>query len=269
MKEAALQLALNQTTTQAKLNILREYLQAYILSILRDAEFFQAAAFVGGTALRFLHDLPRFSEDLDFSLEKKGGYSFADLLEKIKKELVAAGYEISMSCREEKTVQFAMIKFGGLLYEGGLSPLRSQKFAVKLEIDTRPPKGAIMETKIVNKYFPIAFLAHDLPSLFAGKLCALLCRKYAKGRDFFDLGWYLSRWRNLSPNLTLLGNALKQMGWKGKLTGEDGWREPAAKVVEQVDWKKISREIETFLENPSDASIFTREATLGLLRKKE
>lgn len=266
MKDYVLELVSQKEGYNAKLNAMREYLQAYILRIMHDEGVFRSAAFLGGTALRFLHGLPRFSEDLDFSSAAKPRVDFAALLKKIMSELAAAGYDASLSYNDKKTVNSAFIKFSGLMFETGISPLKSQNFSVKIEIDNDPPQGAILETRIVNKYFPVSFLSYEINSLFAAKLHALLSRKYAKGRDYFDLGWYLSKWKGIEPNFILLENALKQTGWGKDMPGKDNWRELIYKVVEQTDWKKVKQDAENFLENPSDLNIFTRENTLQLLR---
>ena len=155
------------------------------------------------------------------------------------------------------------------MFEGGISPLKSQNFSVKIEIDNNPPRGAIFETQLVNKYFPISFLSYEIKSLFAGKLHALLSRKYAKGRDYFDLGWYLSKWKGIEPNFTLLKNALKQTGWSGEMPDQDNWRELIYKIVGNADWKKIGQDVGQFLENPSDLDIFTKDNIMGLLRTKD
>ncbi len=266
MKDYVLELAASQKSFNDKLNVMREYLQAYVLKILHGEGFFRSNAFVGGTALRFLYGLPRFSEDLDFSLEKKGNNSFTEILKKIKQELTLAGYEISVSYQSEKTVQKANVKFEKLMYEAGLSPLKNQKISVKLEIDTNPPRGASLKTQIVNQYFPIAFLAHDLNSLFAGKLIAFLVRKYTKGRDFFDVGWYLSRWKDLSPNMTLLQNGLRQAAWQRVLPTDSTWRKVIYQIVKKADWKKVREDVENFLENPNDLNVFTQENVLQLIQ---
>lgn len=265
MKDYLLELVSRQTGYNAKLNAMREYLQAYILRIMHDEGLFRTTAFLGGTALRFLYNLPRFSEDLDFSLAKEKGYSFPGLINKVKEELTQAGYNAATSCTEAKTVYSSFVRFEGLMYEAGISPLKSQKFSIKIEIDTNPPAGAVLKTDIVSKYFPTSFLSYDLPSLFSGKINALLCRKYTKGRDFFDLGWYLSKWRELSPNFVLLENGLKQMDWKGKIPAPDIWKSFLYKVVKEADWKKVKQDVENFLENPRDLEIFNKENILELL----
>lgn len=246
---------------------MREYLQAYILKIMQDSGFFRKTAFVGGTALRFLYDLPRFSEDLDFSLVKKDNFNFIAVIKKIKEELILAGYDnIEISYNDKKTVNHAFIKFSDLLYEAGITAMRSQKLSIKIEIDTNPPKGADLETSIVNRYFIFSFLTYDVPSLFAGKLHALFNRKYTKGRDYFDIGWYLSKWKGLSPNIILLQNALTQTDWKGVIPEEDNWKELLCKTIEETNWKKVLQDVENFLENSKDKNIFTKENILHLLK---
>ncbi len=267
MKEYALQLAASAQGSSAKRNILREYLQAYTLRLLHERGFFRSAAFVGGTALRFLYGLPRFSEDLDFCMERTPTDPLSKTASHLKRELTAAGYDISLACREDRTVQYVTVRFAGLLYEAGLAPLKDQKFSIKIEIDVRPPQGAGMETQIVNKYFPIAFLAYDLPSLFAGKLTALLVRRYTKGRDFFDLGWYLSRWPALVPNMPLLESGLKQASWKGEIPAVSSWRHFLRETVRKADWRQIEKDVAPFLENPRDQAIFTQENILGLFKE--
>lgn len=225
MKDFVLELASQKQGYNPKLNTMREYLQAYILRIMHDEGIFRSAAFLGGTALRFLYGLPRFSEDLDFSLAKNPPIVFARLIKKVTAELSAAGYNVSAGYDDKNNVNSAFIRFSGLMFEAGLSALKGQKLSIKIEIDNNPPKGAVLITQIVNKYFPISFLSYDTKSLFAGKLHALLNRRYTKGRDYFDLGWYLSKWKDIEPNLGLLKNSLKQTGWDKDYPDKDSWRD--------------------------------------------
>lgn len=267
MKDYALELTAKQSGTNAKVNTLREYLQAYALRVMGDAGVFRTTAFLGGTALRFLHGLPRFSEDLDFSLTQPSGPSgaFVELVKNLKREFTLAGYDVSAVYKDEKTVQSAFLRFDHLLFEAGISPHKDQKLSIKIEVDTNPPEGAVLRTSIVNKYFPISFLAYDLSSLLAGKTHALLNRRYTKGRDFFDLGWYLSRWKDLSPNMILLTNALKQTGWTAPFPDESNWKQYLSQVITRADWDKVRQDVENFLETPRDQDIFTKTALLGLL----
>jgi len=269
MKDFCLELASKQEGFNSKLNIMREYLQAYILRIMHDNGVFHEYAFLGGTALRFLYGLPRFSEDLDFSLVRQEKLLFLNLLKKIKEELSLAGYDVSLTYNDKKNVQHSFIKFGSLMFESGISPLKTQKFSIKIEFDVNPPDGAELNTVVVNKYFPISFMSYDVPSLFAGKIHALFSRKYTKGRDFFDLGWYLSKWKDLSPNLTLLRNALVQTGWEKDFPTSGNWVSLLQKTVADADWNKVKQDVQSFLENPSDLNILTKENVLNLIKQRK
>jgi len=108
VKDYCLELVSKQTASNAKLNLMREYLQACILRSMHEYGMFRATAFLGGTALRFLYGLGRFSEDLDFSLTRQeSGYSFSKMLARMKEDLLAAGYELSVTYNDEKTVNHA------------------------------------------------------------------------------------------------------------------------------------------------------------------
>ncbi|MCK9554473.1 nucleotidyl transferase AbiEii/AbiGii toxin family protein [bacterium] len=267
MKDYVLELAAKQSGMNAKLNVMREYLQAYILRVMHDNGAFSNLAFVGGTALRFMHRLPRFSEDLDFSAENIKGLAFAELMMKIKEELSLAGYNAGVTFNDAKTVNSAFVKIKELMKDAGISPFAEQNISIKIEVDTNPPKGAVTETMVVNRYFPLSFLTYEKNSLFAGKVHAVLSREYTKGRDYFDLGWYLSKWPGIAPNIVQLDNALKQTGWKKEFPMETTWRNIVFEVASKVDWAKVKRDAENFLERPEDMSVFTKENILRLLRE--
>jgi predicted nucleotidyltransferase component of viral defense system len=266
MKDYLLELVASVDGENKKLNIMREYLQSYILRILFERKFFNHSAFVGGTALRFLYGLPRFSQDLDFSLIKKDNFSFPEIIEFLQTKLSSSGYKVNVKYSEKNVVYSAMAKFSRLLFEVGLSPLQDRNFSVKIEIDSNPPQGARVEDRLINKYFPLSFLSYDLSSLFAGKLHVLLTRKYTKGRDFFDLGWYLSRWQDICPNLKLLSNALEQTGWEVGFPTKDNWRDFLYEAVDNADWNLVKKDVETFLERPADLEIFNKKNILRLIK---
>ncbi len=159
--------------------LIREYLQARTLESLQDNNAFVNWAFVGGTALRFLYSMPRFSEDLDFSTAAPGlEDNFVPLMQKIKNQFLAEDYSVSIKAKTAKTVKAAFIKFEGLLHEMGLSPHRSEVISIKVEIDTNPPIGAKLQTSIIRKHCLLNLQHYDKSSLLAGKLHALLMRKY-------------------------------------------------------------------------------------------
>jgi len=266
MKDRVLQLV-GEAAQGQKRNVLREYLQAHVLYSLQSVRAFERIAFVGGTALRFLYGLRRYSEDLDFSLEHAKGYSFARLLDRVEADLANAGFDVTVHPREGEPVDSAFVRLPGLLYEAGLSPHRTEKLSVKIEIDTRPPGGATTETTLINRHFLVALLHYGIPSLMAGKLHALLSRPYTKGRDVYDLLWYLSRTDPVDPNVPLLQNALAQTGWNGPQVTLENWREVIADKMAKLDFAEIAEDVGPFLERPEDRALLTRDIVLSALRQ--
>jgi len=266
MKDRALQLVGKASQGQQR-NVLREYLQAHVLYSLQSVRAFERIAFVGGTALRFLYGLRRYSEDLDFSLEHEGGYSFSRLLDRVESDLTNAGFDVTIHPHEGESVHSAFVRLPGLLYEAGLSPHRTEKLSVKIEIDTCPPAGATTKTTLINRHFLVALLHYDIPSLMVGKLHALLSRPYTKGRDIYDLLWYLSRPDSADPNVSLLQNALAQTGWNGPQVTVENWREVIADKMVALDFAKIAEDVGPFLERPEDRALLTREIVLSALRQ--
>lgn len=241
-------------------NLVREYLQARILGSLQRAGAMTPLAFHGGTALRFLFGLPRYSEDLDFALERSSeGYDFRGYLAAIRRELGAEGYETGLKVSDQKSVHNAFVRFPGLLWELGLSAHPDEVLAVKLEVDTRPPEGAALTTTVVRRHVLLHLQHHDRASLLAGKLHAVLCRPYAKGRDLYDLLWYRSDPAWPEPNLVLLNNALAQAGWEGEALTVDTWRGAIRARLDELPWNRAVADVAAFLDTPAEASLVTRE----------
>lgn len=227
-------------------------------------------AFQGGTALRFLYSIRRYSEDLDFALERADrGYDFESYLQRIQTDLKQEGYAVEARANDKRTVHSAFVRFPGLLHELGLSPHPNEVFSIKVEVDTRPPAGAGLETTVVRRQVMLHLQHHDQASLFAGKLHAILQRTYPKGRDLYDLVWYLSDSSWPSPNLVMLNNALHQTGWSGEALGEETWREAVAVRMGAVDWKRIAADVSPFLEIPDEVNLLTEETVLQLLKRRE
>ena len=249
MKDYILNIANSKEDKTKRLNVLREYLQMHALRSLHESGYFKNLIFVGGTCLRFVHDLPRYSEDLDFSLLSKKGYDFEKYLKTVEKDFRKANYEISIKYKMQKTVQTAHLKFPELLFKSDLSDRMEKNLMIKFDVDSNPPAGGVAKTTLVNKYFPVSIRHYDLPSLFSGKLHAILTRPYVKGRDYFDLVWILSRWKDIVPNMILLRNALKQTGNDASIN-EKNWKERVWEKTKSVDWKTVLHDIESFVEDP-------------------
>ena len=206
-------------------NVAREYLQSRILGALQRAGAMTSLAFRGGTCLLFVFNLPRFSEDLDFALE--GDASDDDL----------------GAC---------------------LKSVRSL-LAVRVEVDTRPPAGAHTAITLVRRHVTLRLYHHDRASLLAGKLHALLQRPFAKGRDLFDLIWYLSDPAWPAPNLTQLNAALRQTDWRGEELTQQTWRSVVRQRIEELYWDHVVRDVSPFLEHQNDVDLLTRDNAVRLL----
>ena len=248
---------------------LREITQEIVLAALGRTAFFDKAAFQGGTYLRIFHGVNRFSEDLDFALwVPDSNFELGGYLRVVVQDLAAFGYQIEIDDRGglDEVVKKAFLKDDsiGRLLKLGFRPKSGpmHKIRIKFEVDSNPPAGAVYEVKVMDFSFPAAVSLFALPSLFAGKMHALLCREYVKGRDWYDFLWYAAR--STRPNFDLLASALDQTGpWAGKnLFVDDPWcrRELSAKI-ESMDFAKLREDVKRFLKPVEVASLnlWTRE----------
>ncbi len=268
MKDYLAELIRSALTPSHARNLVREYLQARLLGALQRAGAMIPLAFQGGTALRFLYLAPRYSEDLDFSLEREPArYDFRAYLHVIRRDLTGEGYPVTLKVSDRRLVHSAFLRFPGLLYELGLSPHRDETLSVKLEVDTRPPAGAGLTTTLIRRHLPLHIQHHDRASLLAGKLHAILQRPFPKGRDWYDLLWYLSDPDWPPPNLTLLNNALKQTGWDSAPLTESTWYGAVRQRLLEVNWEHILADVRPFLEPTAEVNLLTRENLLRLLEE--
>lgn len=238
-----------------ELNAFKEIVQEIILSALSRADFFKHAAFQGGTCLRIAHGLNRFSEDMDFVLFKPNpDFKWSQFFNEIALEFSGYGLllEVKDRSKADDTIKKAFLKehsFGQVLklvYERNRSDI--QVVNIKLEVDTNPPEGSVYETAVIKFPEPFSIVVQALPSLFSGKVHALLCREYVKGRDWFDFIWYKSK--GIEINLLNLQNALIQQGpWKGQSLNIDRpWvNERLKEKIEAIDWELAKKDVQPFL----------------------
>lgn len=244
-------------------NALKEIMQEIALLGLWRAKFFEHALFYGGTALRILYKLPRFSEDLDFSLLKKNDdFDLKEYHGAIKAELEAFGFNVEIEKKEkdiESQVDSAFIKAATKTHLLKISaPMQisqrtqnNQMLKIKLEVDTNPPGHHGSE--VIDVYRPTVFQVKTmpLPDLFAGKLHAVLARNWksrAKGRDFYDYLWYLGK--NVSPNLSHLKERLIQSGhWDAsqEFTSE-AFRKKLTERFESLNIEQAKRDVRPFVK---------------------
>lgn len=249
-------------------NVAREYLQARVLASLQRSGAMVPLAFQGGTALRFLFQLPRHSEDLDFALEgQSADYDLRGWLDRIRTEFEREDYAVELKLSDQRIVHSAFVRFRSLLFDLDLSGHEEEVLAIKIEVDTRPPAGAGLATTVVRRHVTMQLHHHDRPSLLAGKLHAILQRPWPKGRDMYDLLWYLSDRDWPEPNLELLRSALKQTGWEGDLVTTATWRELVAARLVDLDWARVRSDVAPFIEDPDELELLSEESLLGLLRQ--
>lgn len=266
MKEHLLNLVKQTSSPLDGRNLAREYLQARILGSLQRSGAMIPLAFHGGTALRFLYAHGRYSEDLDFALEgNRQSYDFRSYLQAIRSELTPEGYQVELKVNDQKTVHSAFVRFPGLLFELGLSPQSSEVLAVKIEVDTNPPQGAGLSTSVVRRFVVLQLHHHDKASLLSGKLHAILQRPYTKGRDLYDLLWYLSDPTWPQPNLVLLNNALAQTHWNGVTLTQDNWKEQVRMHLEKLNWGAVVNDVRPFVEPGFDLDLLTLANLQNLL----
>ncbi len=243
-------------------NALKEIIQEIILFSLWQADFFEVAAFQGGTSLRILHGLPRFSEDIDFILKEPApDFSWLPYLEGITETCKEFGIEPEAldKARMDQRVKRALIKDTSIANQLNLrfmDDLNGRKLKIKLEIDCHPPSGSYFDYSYLD--FPVDYeVCHqDVSSNFALKTHALLCRPYLKGRDWYDFSWYIAQ--GITPNLLLLQNALIQHGhWEGQtLKIDQDWLVDALnQKISSIDWEKAASDVEIFLKPVEQKSL--------------
>jgi hypothetical protein len=261
-------------SVEDSLRALREVMQEIALLGLWRSKFFEKAAFYGGTALRVLYGIDRFSEDLDFSLLEKGGsFDLADYSEALKKELASFGFAVEIESRAmpaSAAIQSAFLKADTrtqmitVEFDKGLVQKvpRNQVLKIKLEIDVDPPPGFTTETRYLLRPVPFAVRAFSLPDLFAGKMHAVLCREWksrVKGRDWYDLVWFAAHRPEL--RVSHLEQRMRQTGH---------WAEPAplsagdlrdllTRRIDKVDIDQIRREVEPFVKDAAALAIWSKE----------
>ncbi|MHA1558854.1 MAG: nucleotidyl transferase AbiEii/AbiGii toxin family protein [Alphaproteobacteria bacterium] len=255
-------------------NALKEIIQEIALLGLWRSKFFEKACFYGGSALRILYGLDRFSEDLDFSLNKKDKYFSLDAYSKaIEDELRGFGFSVTIVKKEKaqtSNIESAFIKAGTLknlivinVEDNILKTIhKGKKLTVKLEVDRDPPLGFQQEAKYLFQPIPFSVNTYSLPFLFAGKMHAILCRPWVnrvKGRDWYDLIWYIGK--NISMNIEHLENRMKKSGHlkpKEVLT-KDLFKKIFLKKVETIDFKEALKDIKPLLKDTDSLRLWSKD----------
>ncbi len=255
-------------------NALREILQEIALLGLWRSKFFEHSAFYGGTALRVLYGLDRYSEDLDFSLLKPDDlFSLEAYAGSLQREINSFGFQVDFERRRKSLqtpIESAFLKTNTykqlIIIEAledllrDLHPLKNLK--IKLEVDTDPPGGFETETRYVLQPFPFSVRIFSLPDLFAGKLHAVLCRHWrsrVKGRDWYDLIWYASK--HPEVRLSHLEARMRQSGnyCEERPLSAEKLRRLLREAVDTLNVAKSRQEVSPFARDHRALDVWSRE----------
>lgn len=259
---------------------LREIMQEIALAGLHRAGFFEKAAFYGGTALRIFYGLNRFSEDLDFSLlEVNPGFSLNKYLDAVLAEFESLGMQVSVR-EKQKTIQTniesAFLKsetiwkeliLENIIPQSGLD--QKANILIKLEVDREPPLGFETEERLLLKPFSFYVKCFSISDLFAGKMHALLFRKWGtnvKGRDWYDMEWYIKKGIPLNLHHFLL-RALDSGDWKKETITEEEFRELLSARIDTVDMGRVKADIRRFIPDQKVLDIWSAKYFHDLSRK--
>lgn len=252
--------------------VMREILQEIALIGLWRGKFFEHAAFYGGTALRILYGLDRFSEDIDFTLlDKKRSFEWKAFEKSIIDELTSYGFEVTFSEKKksfETAVQSAFLKTKTLhaLLQIGVQGLHSKGvhpdalIRIKVEIDSDPILGFEVEPLYLREPLPVPIKALKESSLFAGKVHAALFRAWknrVKGRDWYDVVWFLRR--DIPLNIVYIEECMRASGElsKNKNLDEDKIKKLLLKRVKEIDLNSAKEDVRPFLRDPTQLDLWS------------
>lgn len=261
---------------------LREILQEIALLGLWRSRFFERAALYGGTALRILYGMDRYSEDLDFSLLKpRVNFDISRYSEALQKEIRSFGFEATVIGKEKNVqspIQSAFLKINTLKHllvigtagEIAQTIPSGQVLKIKIEVDTDPPPGFETETRFLLQPIPFSVRTFSLPDMFAGKMHAVLCRGWrsrVKGRDWYDLVWYVANHPQL--RLTHLEQRMIQSGHlnKPEPLNQETFFALMTKAIDRLDVNQARREVEPFVKDPETLKIWSREFFRDVIRR--
>jgi len=256
-------------TREQKNNAFREVMQQIVLAGLSRSDFFEHSAFYGGTCLRLFHDMPRFSEDMDFSLlQADKNFDLQNYFPFIREEFLSVGKNIEITKKgklRNTNIESAFLKDTSLFYDVKFQTERQVK--IKIEVDTLPPLDFETENKLLLQPFSFNTRCFTLPCLFAGKVHAFLFRNWkmrVKGRDWFDFEWYVQN--KIPMDLKHFLARAKQFGNPdGKIKDEKSLKLSLAERIKSVDINAVKNDVMPFLKNPQDIEIWSKNYFLELV----
>jgi predicted nucleotidyltransferase component of viral defense system len=271
----ALQAMLSQHAPQTfpeHVRALREIQQAIVLLGLWRSKFFEHAAFYGGTALRMLYGLDRYSEDIDFSLLcPNRQFQLEDHARSACRELESYGFSVTLSeVQADRQIHSAFIKgetIKHLLVIEAERAMRGnipggQLLKIKLEVDTNPPPGFLTENRYLLNPIPFAIRTYSLPDLFSGKMHAVLCRTWktrVKGRDWYDFSWFACNHPEL--RLSHLEQRMRQSGdWdEDQAMTRGAFEELLVQAIDKLDIDNAKRDVRPFLRDATALAVWSKD----------
>ena len=267
--------------TEDVLAALREIMQEVALAGLSRTNFFEKAAFYGGTALRIFYGLDRFSEDLDFSLlESDSDFTLEPYFDAIIAEFESIGMNVSIREKDKKdktNIDSAFLKSETLWKELILEDIVKQAgikatnrtIKIKIEVDRKPPIGFTTEEKLLTRPFSFYVKCFNRPSLFAGKMHALLFRKWqnrVKGRDWYDLEWYIKKGIPLDLNHFKL-RAKDTGDWTNDKLMPDDVLELLREKFKNTSIERVKDDVIPFIKNDDVLKIWSEQYFNDLVEK--
>ena len=254
------------STDIAKRNATYEVMQQMALAGLQRGEFFEKAAFYGGTCLRIFHGLGRYSEDMDFTLLKEDpSFNIENYFPAIIAEFKALGRDVVITKKEKRNfgkVESAFLKDDTHVYNLAFQTEKSLK--IKIEVDTQPPLGFHTEHKLLLQPFSFMTRCVTLPDLFAGKMHALVFRKWGhriKGRDWYDFEWYV---RNSVP-LDFEHFRQRAIDFNGEDLKKEDFLKLLTEKLSTADIKSVKNDVASFVKNPSELDIWSNDYFVQLV----
>jgi predicted nucleotidyltransferase component of viral defense system len=252
-------------TAQEKRNAINEVMQEIALAGLYRGGFFDKAAFYGGTCLRIFYGLPRFSEDMDFSLtEKNVEFNIENYFPAVIEEFKASGRDVLITKKEKKVqtkVESAFLKDNTELYD--LSFKTEKEIKIKIEVDTDPPLGFSTEQKLSLMPFSFMTRCFTLPDLYAGKMHALIFRSYknrVKGRDWYDFEWYVRH----DVSLDFAHFQIRAKEFNGLDIDKEEFIKMLKEKIGTTDINMVKRDVMPFIQNPAELDIWSNDYFLQL-----
>ena len=252
-------------TAQEKRNAINEVMQEIALAGLYRGGFFDKAAFYGGTCLRIFYGLPRFSEDMDFSLtEKNVEFDIENYFPAVIEEFKASGREVLITKKEKKVqtkVESAFLNDNTEMYD--LSFKTEKEIKIKIEVDTDPPLGFLTEQKLSLMPFSFMTRCFTLSDLYAGKMHALIFRNYksrVKGRDWYDFEWYV---RHDIP-LNFPHFQIRAKEFNGLDIDKEEFIKMLKEKIGTTDINMVKRDVMPFIQNPAVLDIWSNDYFLQL-----